>query len=391
MAVARMTRPIRIVPNRAARDETAASVAWAGGSRRPASRPRRGPAVASRPACSLEGRSVAGLSMRRPSTRCRRRDRRDVGAGAAGSLRGDRQGERPAGEAGAPATWFQQFEHVARSHSGHVRMSSPARPSWSRCAPHASQNIASSMPRLATDPPSGSSRPQGPPSDTVRSGVADGTHPNGVETTGRRSVVSTHHPVPVTPAAARLTLDGGGRTLARRAPRCHLWSPVSDPSPGWTFRPVRPSPRSIVDLVRAGLLDAGLAATLWRLVEGRVPLVVVADADASIRTTLLRGAPRHAPAGLRRAELRGDEETFDWLPQATELGWSGARFGPKEPSFARTIRSSSQPSYRTGSRRSPGPNGHGSRCEPRRSDTASRRRCPATRSRTSWRRSAARR
>ena len=29
----------------------------------------------------------------------------------------------------APATWFQQLVHVARSHSGHIRMSSPARPS----------------------------------------------------------------------------------------------------------------------------------------------------------------------------------------------------------------------------------------------------------------------
>ena len=98
---------------------------------------------------------------------------------------------------------------------------------------------------------------------------------------------------------------------------------MSDPSTGWTFRPVRPSPRSIADLVRAGLLDAGLAATLWRLAEGRVPLVVVADGDAAVRTTLLEALLDTLSPELRRAELRGDEETFDWLPQATELGWTG--------------------------------------------------------------------
>jgi hypothetical protein len=98
---------------------------------------------------------------------------------------------------------------------------------------------------------------------------------------------------------------------------------VSDPSPGWTFRPVPPNPRSIVDLIRAGLLDAGLAATLWRLVEGRVPLIVAAEGDGAVRTTLLEALLDTLPPGLRRSELRGNDETFDWLPQATELGWSG--------------------------------------------------------------------
>ena len=39
---------------------------------------------------------------------------------------------------------------------------------------------------------------------------------------------------------------------------------------GWAFRPVPPTPRSIVELLRAGTLDAELAATLWVLIEGRV-------------------------------------------------------------------------------------------------------------------------
>jgi len=96
---------------------------------------------------------------------------------------------------------------------------------------------------------------------------------------------------------------------------------VSDPLPGWTFRPVPPSPRSIVDLIRSGLLDAGLAATLWRLLEGRVPLVVVARDDGVMRATLLAALLDMLPPQLRRAELRGSDETFEWLPQAGELGW----------------------------------------------------------------------
>ncbi len=97
---------------------------------------------------------------------------------------------------------------------------------------------------------------------------------------------------------------------------------MSDPLSGWTFRPVPPSPRSIVELIRSSLLDAALAATLWRLLEGRVPLVVVAEDDGVTRATLLAALLDTLPPDLRRIELRGDDETFDWLPQATELGWS---------------------------------------------------------------------
>ena len=98
---------------------------------------------------------------------------------------------------------------------------------------------------------------------------------------------------------------------------------MSDPSPGWTFRPVPPSPRSIVELVRAGVLDAGLAATLWRLLKGRIPLIVVGEDDAVARAMLLGALLDPLPPDVRRATLRGSDETFDWLPQATELGWSG--------------------------------------------------------------------
>ncbi|MEA2607992.1 MAG: hypothetical protein QOJ75_235, partial [Chloroflexota bacterium] len=44
----------------------------------------------------------------------------------------------------------------------------------------------------------------------------------------------------------------------------------------WAFRPVPPEPRSITELIRAGTLDAELAATIWLLLEARVPLLVAA-------------------------------------------------------------------------------------------------------------------
>ena len=89
------------------------------------------------------------------------------------------------------------------------------------------------------------------------------------------------------------------------------------------FRLVPPEPRSIVELVRAGTLDAELAATLWLLIEGRVPLVVAAEAGQVGKTTLLRALLDFKPPEIRVVELTGDAETFEWLPQASELGWPG--------------------------------------------------------------------
>lgn len=90
----------------------------------------------------------------------------------------------------------------------------------------------------------------------------------------------------------------------------------------WAFRPFRPQPRSIVELIRAGTLDAELAATLWLLVEARVPLLVAAEAGGTGKTTLLDALLGFLPRDVRRVELAGSAETFDWLPQASELGWS---------------------------------------------------------------------
>jgi hypothetical protein len=74
-------------------------------------------------------------------------------------------------------------------------------------------------------------------------------------------------------------------------------------------------------MIRAGTLDAELAATLWLLIEGRVPLIVAAQAGGAGKTTLLTALLDFLPPGQRIVELEGASETFDWLPQAAELGW----------------------------------------------------------------------
>ncbi len=92
---------------------------------------------------------------------------------------------------------------------------------------------------------------------------------------------------------------------------------------GWAFRPVPPTPRSIVELLRDGTLDAELAATLWVLLEGRVPIIIAASEGRVGKTTLLTALLDFLPAGVTIRQLAGVSETFDWLPQASELGWQG--------------------------------------------------------------------
>ena len=96
------------------------------------------------------------------------------------------------------------------------------------------------------------------------------------------------------------------------------------PAPGrWAFRLVPPERRSIVELIGSGVLDAELAATVWLLVEAQVPIVVAAEAQHVGKTTLLTALLDFLPPTGRVVELAGEDETFDWLPQATELGWPG--------------------------------------------------------------------
>jgi hypothetical protein len=94
------------------------------------------------------------------------------------------------------------------------------------------------------------------------------------------------------------------------------------------FRPIPPEPRSIVELIRTGTLDAELAAELWLLIEARVPVIVAAEAQNVGKSTLLRALLDFLPPGIRVVELAGESESFDWLPQASELGWPGTAARP---------------------------------------------------------------
>ncbi len=103
---------------------------------------------------------------------------------------------------------------------------------------------------------------------------------------------------------------------------------MADTSPArgrWAVRHVPPTPRSIVELIRAGTIDADLAATLWVLIEGRVPIIVAAAEQGTGKTTLLTALLDFLPPSARTVELEGAMETFDWLPQAPELGWRRRR------------------------------------------------------------------
>jgi hypothetical protein len=91
----------------------------------------------------------------------------------------------------------------------------------------------------------------------------------------------------------------------------------------WAMRLVPPEPRSIVQLLRDRTLDPELAAHLWLLIGAGVPVVVAAGPQNAGKTTLLNAVLEFLPADRRLVELAGEDETFDWLPQASELGWPG--------------------------------------------------------------------
>lgn len=89
-----------------------------------------------------------------------------------------------------------------------------------------------------------------------------------------------------------------------------------------------PEPRSIVELIGSGTLDAELTATLWLMIEARVPVIVAAEAHGSGKSSLLAALLDFLPADVRLIELAGEDETFDWLPQASDLGWPGVARPP---------------------------------------------------------------
>ncbi|MBA3236113.1 MAG: hypothetical protein H0T59_09000 [Chloroflexi bacterium] len=85
---------------------------------------------------------------------------------------------------------------------------------------------------------------------------------------------------------------------------------------------------SISSMLRDRLLDAELGAHLWLLIEARVPLLVAAPAGSDAGATLT-SLLQFLPPDVDQVTLRGAAETFDWLPQATDLGWPGVARAPR--------------------------------------------------------------
>ena len=78
---------------------------------------------------------------------------------------------------------------------------------------------------------------------------------------------------------------------------------------------------SVVQLIRAGTLDAELAGLLWLMVEARVPLVVAAGPRLAGKTTILTALLEFLPPNAAIRQLDGYAEEFEWLPEAARLGW----------------------------------------------------------------------
>lgn len=101
---------------------------------------------------------------------------------------------------------------------------------------------------------------------------------------------------------------------------------------------------SISALVQAGVLDAELAGLLSLLLEARVPAIVAGPAGPA-RDTLVDALVGLLPPGARVVDLAGDAEEFEWLPEATELGWrrehpvvpARGRDAPSRASSATTV------------------------------------------------------
>lgn len=75
----------------------------------------------------------------------------------------------------------------------------------------------------------------------------------------------------------------------------------------------------LVDLLRAGALDAELAALLWLLLDVRTPVVAV-GAEPESCDRVIGGLAGMLPEDARLVEVAPDDD-FARLPEAAELGW----------------------------------------------------------------------
>jgi len=83
---------------------------------------------------------------------------------------------------------------------------------------------------------------------------------------------------------------------------------------GWHWEP--PVPMSIVELIKAGNLDARLAAMLWIAIERGASLIVAADPPSSGKTTTLTALLSFTPPETAVYFTRGMGETFALPPRS---------------------------------------------------------------------------
>jgi hypothetical protein len=83
---------------------------------------------------------------------------------------------------------------------------------------------------------------------------------------------------------------------------------------GWHWEP--PTPMSIVELIKAGNLNARLAAMLWVAMERGASLIVAADPPSSGKTTTLSALLTFTPPETAVYFTRGMGETFSLPPRS---------------------------------------------------------------------------
>ena len=89
---------------------------------------------------------------------------------------------------------------------------------------------------------------------------------------------------------------------------------------------MEPVPPALATLVRDGTLDPELAALVWLAFDAGIPVVAAGEpstARAALRDAVAALADVAEGSDGRRpiVRLAGDAETFDWMPEASELGW----------------------------------------------------------------------
>src|SRR5262245_8065062 len=76
-----------------------------------------------------------------------------------------------------------------------------------------------------------------------------------------------------------------------------------------------PEPLSVVQLMRAGSLDARLLALAWLLLEAHASVLVAAEPPEAGKTTTLTALLEFLPREVTRVYTRGFEETFSFVGQ----------------------------------------------------------------------------